>query len=176
MTRFSEQFRNFCQARINEDHAASDLFRKLAGGNFEVQIKVDKEGAEMIESDKGTMYEKDGVTFWDIRKPKMANSDECFWNDYKMDWAIHKYAEAVGSTGWDHVNQRSRWVAFDFDSIVGHQVGLTAAELDEIKKKLEPVPWVQIRKSTSGKGLHVYVHFDKHGFPATNHTKHTFLA
>lgn len=72
-------------------------------------------------------------------------------------WEFNRHVLCIGLSGWDFHQKVSRWVGFDFDSIVGHKRGLTEDQLNEIVVKLKDIPWVTIRKSTGGKGLHVYV-------------------
>ena len=47
-----------------------------------------------------------------------------------------QHAEGIGMTGWDWQAPRSRWVAFDFDSLTGHAkgVGITDEELEKVKQ------------------------------------------
>jgi hypothetical protein len=68
------------------------------------------------------------------------------------------------------VNKRSRWVGFDFDSITGHAagVGVSDDELKVICDKAKSLPYVEVRKSTGGNGLHLYVLFDDEGIPCEN--------
>ena len=95
-----------------------------------------------------------------------------------MSFDLAQHAEAIGMTGWDWNHQLSRWVAFDFDSITGHSDAhsqkLTQAELDEIQTTVENIEWVTIRKSTGGKGLHLYILLQP--VACANHTEHAALA
>ena len=111
------------------------------------------------------------------RIPKDANS-EPNWKDYKLGFSIGQHAKGIGCTGWDWQNRCSRWVAFDFDSLMGHAkgVGLTNDELLRVKEAAMQLPYVEVRKSTGGGGLHLYVYFDAAGIPCENHTVHAALA
>lgn len=91
----------------------------------------------------------------------------------EQSWPLGLHAEGIGMTGWNWVKKQSLWVAFDFDSIANHQQGLTAEELEEVKVKSMGIPWVTVRKSTSGKGFHLYVMLD--GVPTQNHSEHAAL-
>jgi hypothetical protein len=86
--------------------------------------------------------------------------------------------EGIGLTGWDWKNRVSRWVGFDFDSISGHAEGhrnkLGDEELAEIERKAMEIPWVTVRKSTGGQGIHLYVFLPD--VPTANHTEHAALA
>lgn len=65
---------------------------------------------------------------------------------------------AVGLSGWNYKTKRSHWVGFDFDDAMGHKQGLPEVELNEIIERAKTIPWLSIRRSTSGRGLHLYVH------------------
>jgi hypothetical protein len=45
----------------------------------------------------------------------------------------------------------------DVDTIFGHGAGITEEERDRIKSAVEPIPYVELRASTGGSGLHIYV-------------------
>lgn len=143
--------------------------------NMEVQVNVSPIGAEPVEGRRHT-WTKDGNTFWHIRIPKNSASDPS-WEDYPLKWSLVHHAEAIGMTGWDWCNKKSRWVAFDFDSITGHApgVGVTDDKLQSIRDAAMRIPWVQTRKSTRGGGFHLYVFFDDAGIPSENHTIHQGL-
>ncbi len=66
----------------------------------------------------------------------------------------------IGSSGWLWESQVSLWVGFDVDAIVGHApgVGISDAELDKVREAACGLPYVQVRRSTSGSGLHLYVY------------------
>ena len=61
---------------------------------------------------------------------------------------------------------------------MGHAkgVGLTEDELLRVKEAAMRLPYVEVRKSTGGGGLHLYVYFDVAGIPCENHTTHSALA
>ena len=144
--------------------------------NMETQVNVCPTGAESVEGRRNT-WTKDGQTFWNIRVPKNAMQDP-HWHDYELKFSLTMHAEAVGMTGWDWANKRSRWVAFDFDAISGHApgVGVTDEKLQQVREAAVAIPWVQTRKSTRGGGLHMYVFFDDEGVPTENHSIHQGLA
>jgi len=79
-------------------------------------------------------------------------------------------------TGWDWQKRCSRFVAFDFDSLVSHAkgIGLSDDALEKIKEAASSLPYVEVRRSTGGSGLHLYVYLD--GIPTQNHTEHAALA
>lgn len=159
-------------SRFTSTHNGPDLLARW-NGDIETQVNVDISDAQM--TDKKGIW-TDGVDrFWHIRIPRDADSNPWF-NNYELPWSLENHAEAIGATGWDWKARRSRWVGFDFDALVGHKAGLTTAELESIKEATISVPWVEVRKSTSGNGLHLYVLFDADGIPTANHTEHANLA
>jgi len=149
--------------------------------NMEVQVNVAQGNGQRVDKTfKGRSYGSytDGVTEWKpIRIPRKADTVPEY-EDSPMTFDLTKHAEAIGMTGWDWVNKVSRWVAFDFDAIVGHSEKhlrkSTDEELEQIRKMVKGVPWVTIRYSTSGKGLHLYVFLPE--VPTENHHEHAALA
>ncbi len=93
----------------------------------------------------------------------------------KYDLATH--VEGIGCTGFDFGKRVSRWFGFDFDSIAGHKGGkqLSDEELKAVREAAWNIPWLEIRKSTGGKGLHLYIRCDKQGISVENHTEHAAL-
>lgn len=162
---------------MNETH--SDL-ANLYNFNMEVQLNVAPDGGQRTEGDfKGRKWQgyTDGMTVWKpIRIPYKANS-EPEYIDTEMQFDI-RHAEGIGMTGWDWVHRCSKWVAFDFDAITGHSERhakkLTDVELNEVEERIRNIPWVTLRRSTSGKGLHLYVFLDN--IFTANHTEHQALA
>jgi hypothetical protein len=156
--------------------------------DMEVQVNVATGRGTPVEGRKNT-WEQDGQEYWHIRCPKGA-MDNPNWQDYTLRWSLVEHAEAIGMTGWDWANRRSRWVAFDFDAITGHApgVGVTDERLQAIREAAFNLPYVQVRKSTRGGGYHLYVYFcdwqqdDDGGYwlgdgvECPNHTLHQALA
>jgi Family of unknown function (DUF5906) len=149
--------------------------------DMECQVTVAKDNGDRIEGDfKGKHWQgySDGLQTWKpIRIPLNAMSEPTY-EDVPMAFDLSDHAEGIGMTGWDWKNKLSRWVAFDFDAISGHsdkhQKKLSDVELQKIRDLVSCIPWVTIRKSTGGRGLHVYVFVE----PTTtnNHTEHAALA
>lgn len=151
----------------------------LYNANMECQVNVAQDGGERVEgSFRGKSFHAwtDGVNQWkSFRIPFNAHKDPEY-TDSILKFSLVEHAEAIGMTGWDWGNRVSRWVAFDFDSIVGHKEGLSAEELETIKQSVSEIPWVTIRKSTGGRGLHLYVFFENESLFATaNHSEHAAL-
>lgn len=132
--------------------------------NLELQVNV---------ADGGGSDPENGTERWhNYRVPNNANSEPEF-NDYPLRFNFARRVECIGATGWDWRNRRSRWVGFDFDSIVNHAAGLAPAALQCVLEAIQGLPYVEIRRSTSGNGFHVYVRVDA---PTRNHTEHAALA
>jgi len=130
--------------------------------------------------DKRTQSYTDGVQTWyAFRIPKHSWSEPEDNSGLEMTWAIFEHAEGIGMTGWCFTELRSRWVAFDFDAIVGHSERhakkMSDQELEEVKAKACAIPWVTVRRSASGSGLHLYVHFAD-PVPTKDHVEHAALA
>lgn len=149
--------------------------------DYECQVNVAQDGGTRVEGEyKGRQWHgwTDGQTTWkSFRIPYKAMSDPEF-TDSKMNFDLAQYAEGIGMTGWNWKARESHWVAFDFDAITGHSEKhskrLTEAELVSVADTLHNIPWCTIRRSTSGKGLHVYVFLNP--VPTSNHTEHAALA
>jgi hypothetical protein len=98
------------------------------------------------------------------------------YEDTELRFDLGAHVEGIGMTGWDWLNKQSLWVGFDFDSITNHEkTGLSNEELNKIRDIMYNIPYVTIVKSTSGKGLHIYVHLEP-GFITATHTEHAALA
>jgi len=149
--------------------------------DMECQVNVAQDSGERIEGEyKGKQWHgfTDGIQTWkSFRIPYNANSDAKY-EDKKMGFDLSLHADGIGMTGWDWVKRQSKWVAFDYDAITGHSsrhnAKLSIMELDKVKEAAIEIPWVTVRKSTSGKGLHLYVMLD--GIPTETHTEHSALA
>ena len=150
--------------------------------NMEVQVNVAQEGGERIQSEyKGRRWSgwTDGIQTWKpFRIPFSANSNPTY-EDTEMTYDLGKYVEGIGMTGWDWFNKLSRWFAYDFDAVTGHSdkhtKKLTEDELKKLVSSLTDIPWVTVRKSTSGSGLHLYVMLT-HPEPTSTHTEHAALS
>lgn len=166
---------NFLKA-AQAKHPGPDLLERFLrqGCNMEVQVNVLAGDGEPVAGKKSTFT--DGLNeWWNLRIPKDSMGEANF-KDYHLTWPLELHAEGIGSTGWDWKNGCSRWVGFDFDALIGHAkgVGITREALEEVKSQASRIPYVETRKSTGGKGLHLYVPID--GIPTANHTEHAALA
>jgi hypothetical protein len=168
-----EGLSNFLTAR-SATHNAPELLA-LWGPHMETQVNASPGNGEPVENRKNTWT--DGTYEWhSIRIPKNAYSEPEF-SDYPLKYPFDLHAEGIGMTGWDWKKRVSRHLGFDFDSITGHAagIGISRDDLDTVKKNACKIPWVEVRKSTGGKGLHLYVYFDEAGVPTENHTVHAAL-
>jgi len=173
MPKVTEAIQNFLRAR-RASHNGPDLLDRWTPF-METQINVAAGNGERVDGKPNTYT--DGVYEWfNIRIPKNASSSPEF-RDYELRWPLDLHAEGIGWTGWDWSARKSRALGFDFDSIVGHAkgIGVSDEELDRVKEAAKCLPYVEVRKSTGGNGLHLYVYFDEAGIPTSNHTEHAAL-
>lgn len=171
----TEAIKNFLTKMTLPDLAALYKF------DMECQVNVAQEGGQRVTDEyKGKRWSgwTDGLVTWKPFRIPYNASKEPTYTDVPMAYPLDRYAEGIGMTGWDWVNKVSRWVAFDFDGIVGHSEKhahkLSPAELEEIQHAVHDVPWVTLRRSTSGHGLHIYVFTPD--VPTATHTEHAALA
>jgi hypothetical protein len=153
---------------------------KLYNPNMEIQVNVAKDSGKRI---KGTFQGKTWRGFQDPVTNEIWKSFRIPWNsngnaeyiDTELKFDLASHVEGIGMTGWDWVNKQSLWVGYDFDSVTNHKEGMTNEELEELKIKTGEVEWVTLFRSTSGKGIHLYLFFDK-PFSTQNHSEHAALA
>lgn len=176
MPQVTQAISSFLTAKKRTHNGPDLLERYLQYGPFmETQVNVAAGDGEPVDGKRSTY--SDGLdTWWNIRIPKRADSDPEF-KDYKLEWPLDTHAEAIGSTGWDWSARRSRWFGYDFDSITGHAagVGIGDEELERVREAACALPWVEVRRSTGGNGLHLYVLCSEAGVPTENHTIHAAL-
>ena len=146
---------------------------------MEVQVNVAQDEGERISTEgyQGRTWHSysDGIQEWySFRIPRKAYSKPEN-NDFEIKYALDVHAEGIGLTGWDFERQVSKWVGFDFDAIAGHSGNtLSDIELKDICDTACNIPWITVRKSTSGSGLHLYVFLPD--VPTANHNEHSALA
>ena len=172
MPKVSEALRAFLSAR--KTLANADLIDRW-GVQMETQVNVAAGDGEPV-GGKRTTWSNGTSEWFNIRIPRNANSEPS-WEDYNLPFSLTEHAEGIGMTGHDWQARRSRWVAFDFDSLTGHAkgVGISDEELEKVKQAAEALPYVEVRRSTGGSGVHLYVYFDEAGVPTDNHTEHAAL-
>jgi hypothetical protein len=173
MPQVSEALQAFLQAR--KTAANTDLLDRWSIA-METQVNVLAGDGEPVAGKRST-WTNGTETWWSIRIPHDANSEPT-WDDYKLTFSFTERAEGIGCTGWDWRARRSRRVAFDFDSLTAHAkgVGLSNEDLEKVKQAAMRLPYIEVRKSTGGTGLHLYAYFDDAGIPTANHTEHAALA
>ena len=148
---------------------------KLWAANFrdlETQLLCDTNG-ERVSSTRLT--DGKGQTWGPIRWPRRAKTEKAYFNDPTKSFSLAEHLVAVGSTGWDWKNKASRWVGFDFDSLIGHATGANSEYLEKIAE--EAPDYCYVSTSTRGLGRHLYVFFDPEDAPTTKtHTEHAALS
>lgn len=167
-------------AKLLQVFTREDLASMYHAG-MECQVNVQRGNGERIEKDfKGMTWQgwTDGIQEWkSFRIPYNAMSKPEY-TDSDMQFDLAQHAAGIGMTGWNWVELKSYWVAYDFDAIIGHSEKhtkkLSSEELDRIRELVSDIPWVTVRYSTSGSGLHLYVLLD--GVPTANHNEHAALA
>ena len=173
MPQVSEALCNFLHARKTPTNA--DLIDRWSI-DMETQVNVAAGNGEPVAGKRSTW--SDGIDEWfNIRIPKNAATNPTF-NDYNLPFPLDLHTDGIGMTGWRWSDRRSLWFGYDFDVIAGHAtgIGVTAEELEKVKEAACALPYVEVRRSTGGKGIHLYVHFDAEGVPTQNHTEHAALA
>jgi len=164
-----EAIQYFLNAR-RPGHNAPELLDSWSSA-METQVLCVATG-EPVEGKRNTWT--DGEFTWHhIRIPRDADS-EPNWRDYPIGFPIERYALAVGSTGWNWRQRRSIFLGFDFDALVGHASGLSPERLEEVRQAAVAWPHFEVRRSTGGAGLHLYVRLGE-GFSTANHTEHAAL-
>lgn len=168
-----ESLQSFLAAQ-SDKHNAPELLA-LWSPAMETQVNVSAGDGEKVPGKGHTFENAHGDRWWNIRVPRDANS-EPHWDDYQLTWPLDRHVQAIGMTGWDWQERTSRFLGFDFDAITGHAagVGVSDDQLAEIRVAAQALPYVECRKSTSGTGLHFYVHLD--AIPTANHTEHQAIA
>jgi hypothetical protein len=156
----------------------ADLIDRIRahGTNLELQVNVSPIGGELVDGTTSTY--SDGIDRWhSFRIPKGSFSDP-HWQDFLLRFPIEKHVDAIGSTGWLWASKLSLWVAYDIDAITGHAkgVGVPEAELTRVKEAVSSLDYVEVRRSTSGAGLHLYVHLPAPGVTTANHGEHAAVA
>ncbi|MCE5268050.1 MAG: AAA family ATPase [Planctomycetaceae bacterium] len=170
MPKISEAIRNFLDATKGNN---SDLVGRWSI-SMETQINVAADNGEPVDGKRST-YSDGEYEWFNVRIPKNAATTPEF-RDWELRWPLSLHAEAIGMTGWDWEARKSRWVGFDVDSLVSHAkgIGISDEELERVKNAAKALPYVEVRRSTGGAGVHLYVYLD--GIPTANHTEHAALA
>lgn len=173
MTKVSESIYRVLNALKTANNA--DLIERWSI-EMETQVNSAQDDGEPVAGKRNT-FADDEFEWCSFRVPKHANAEPEF-RDWMLRWPLDLHVEAIGMTGWNWTTRRSLWVAFDFDALIAHAKGIGLSE-EELKRVLEvamSLGYAEIRKSTGGSGLHIYVYFGDDGIPTENHTIHAALA
>ena len=173
MPKVSEALHNFLHAR--KTPANADLVGHWSIA-METQLNVIVGDGEPVAGKKST-WSNGSDTWHSIRIPKNAATDAT-WEDYKIGYPFDLYAEGIGMTGFDWKARRSRHFGYDFDALTGHAkgIGVSDQDLQRVKEAACALPYVEVRRSTGGGGIHLYVYLNDEGVPTENHTEHAALA
>jgi len=171
----SEAIKRFLLAKTQEDLAA------LYSIGMECQVNVGQDGGEKMQGDymgrKWTGW-TDGLTTWKPFRIPWNAATNPEYNDSEINYDLEQHAEGIGMTGWSWSLRESHWVGFDFDAITGHSdkhsKKLTPEQIQTLITSVSEIPWVTIRKSTGGRGLHLYVFLKV--INVNTHTEHAALA
>ena len=151
---------------------------KMYHPNMEVQVNVAKDNGEHVRGEHAGKTWRgwtDGFETWkSFRIPWNADGDAQYI-DNELNFDLAKHVEGIGMTGWDWKNKQSLWVGYDFDSITNHEAGIPEEVLKELQDKTLNIEWVSLLRSTSGKGIHLYLFFSE-PIPTATHTEHAALA
>ncbi len=152
----AQALRSTSVALVLRRDAPADLAARWWPG-MEAFVAV-KPGQTVYRDDEETpipnTYEGDGFRYYGFRL--QAAGDEKKPINYPLPDLYHE----IGYSGWDYLEGVARSVGFDFDDILGHKkVGLTDDALAVVMAALKKLPYVEIRRSTSGGGYHVWVSF-----------------
>lgn len=145
---------------------------------LETQVYVSPEGGFPVEEKRNSWTDGKGDTWNHIRIPYNAGA-EPYWRDRELNFLLEQHCIFIGTTGWNWVNRESWFVGFDIDDITSHApgVGIDEHQLEQVRQKAMALPYVDVIKSTGGKGLHLYIRFNKENAPKTkNHNEHSAIA
>lgn len=179
MARTFEAFTNYFSNVILPTHPNPEYFTLWLNSlqTLETQLLVTPVGGYPVEGKHNVFT--DGSEEWhSIRWPKQAAS-EPYYTDPELTFLLEKRWQGLGTTWWDWVNRESVAVGFDFDEITQHApgTGITESQLNEVRECACALDYVDVIRSTGGKGLHLLVFFDEKHRPKTvNHTEHAALA
>ena len=158
-------------------NTTSDL-KSLYTPNMECQVNVAGDGGKPITGKfRGKSWRgfSDGLTTWKSFRIPWNADGEPQYDDSELKFSLEEHGEAIGLTGWDWMNRCSNYVGFDIDSVVGHKAGLDEDDLADIESKCSQLPWANLYRSTGGRGLHLYIHFET-PVPTRTHSEHAALA
>lgn len=173
----TQAIKNFLMAQAASVYPQITDLANLYYQGLEVQVNVDQDGGERISGEfhgRKWIGWTDHIQTWKpFRIPNNAKTVPTY-EDKEITFDLEAHAQGIGFTGWDWYHRVSKYVAFDFDSLTNHKEGLTEDELNAIKQLAFDLPFVTVRKSTSGRGIHLYVYLNN--VSTMNHNEHAALA
>jgi hypothetical protein len=178
MAKTLEAIETFLQNLVKQNRHNNPELISWWNPQLETQVFVSPEGGYPLEDKRNAWTDGKGDTWHHIRIPHNANA-EPYWRDKELNFLLEDHCIFIGSTGWNWVNRESMFVAFDFDDVAAHApgVGIDEHQLDQVREKAKALPYVDVLKSTGGKGIHLYIRFDKNNAPKTcNHHEHAAIA
>lgn len=148
---------------------------QLYNPEMEVQVNVAQDNGIKSRMNKNSYFYTDNIEVWKhFRIPYNANID-AEYVDTELKFNLEKHVEAIGLTGWNWKKKQSHWFGYDIDSIINHKEGLSEKDIEHIILRITDIPYVTAIKSTSGKGIHLYIHLDE-PIPTSTHTEHAAIA
>jgi hypothetical protein len=178
MAKIMDAFETYFRSEVLPKHNNPEFFCRWLDNlrHLETQLLVSPEGGYPVEGKRNVWT--DGSEEWhNIRWPKNAMA-EPYWRDRELGFLLEKHWLGVGTTWWGWANRESVGVGFDFDEITSHApgTGVSDDQLAEIKERACQLEYVEVLKSTGGKGLHLYIWFAANDRPKTqNHTEHAAI-
>jgi hypothetical protein len=161
---FFQAIETYLESAHAPDHLAH--LRGLWGPWMETQLLTT---AERLDSKTGKMEP------WTPRIPHGSSTDSPTYEDTTY-FPDPKTWIAVGVSGWDWAEQRSRFLTFDVDA-GDHAAGHDDEIIADIIRALTPIAEVELLYSKGGRGVHIRVYFDEDDMPrTTNHNEHGALA
>lgn len=179
MAKIMDAFETYFKNEVLPRHSNPEFFSKWLDNlrNLETQLLVSPEGGYPVEGKRNVWT--DGSEEWhNLRWPKNAMA-EPYWRDRELGFLLEKHWLGVGTTWWDWVNRESVGCGFDFDEITSHApgTGVSDEQLEEIRERACQLDYVEVLRSTGGKGLHLYIWFAREDRPKTqNHNEHAAIA
>lgn len=145
---------------------------------MEVQVNVAQDGGTKSRTagkNKNSYFYTDNIEVWKhFRIPYNADT-EPEYTDVELKFNLEKHVEAIGLSGWNWKQKQSHWFGYDIDSIINHKEGLSEKDIEQIILRITDIPYVTAIKSTSGKGIHLYIHLDE-PVQSSTHTEHAAMA
>jgi len=178
MATIMDAFETFFRGEVLPQHNSPVFFGRWLDNlrELETQLLVSPEGGFPVEGRRNVW--SDGEEEWhNIRYPKNAMA-EPYWRDRELGFLLEKHWLGVGTTWWNWVKRESVAVAFDFDEVSSHApgTGVSDEQLEEVRQRACELDYVEVLRSTGGKGLHLYLWFDENNRPKTdNHSEHAAI-